>query len=80
MKDDLYKNCRFCHEYKKTCNGDATDCLCLRCPRNLGQCIAVKYCRETESVLDDLNRDDSLVKEDDILRQIELSIRNMEGK
>ena len=25
---------------------------CKHCPRNLGQCITVKYCRETESVLE----------------------------
>lgn len=80
MKDDLYKNCRFCPEYKKSCSGEARDCLCFRCPRNLGQCIAVKYCRETESVLDNLSREDELVKEEDIRRQIELSFKNMEGK
>ena len=26
-------------------------CLCYRCPRNLSQCLCVRYCRETESVL-----------------------------
>ena len=26
-------------------------CVCYKCPRHLGQCICVKYCRETESVL-----------------------------
>lgn len=45
-------NCKYCPEFeKKSCEGGALDCLCMRCPRNLGQCIVVKYCRETESVL-----------------------------
>jgi len=44
-------NCSYCPEYKKTCNGDDKGCLCYKCPRHLGQCICVKYCRETESIL-----------------------------
>lgn len=45
-------NCRYCPEYKKnTCSGDDKGCLCYKCPRHLGQCICVKYCRETESIL-----------------------------
>ena len=44
-------NCSYCPEYKKTCNGDDKSCLCYKCPRHLGQCICVKYCRETESIL-----------------------------
>ena len=45
-------NCNSCPDYKnKNCDGKATDCLCRLCPRNLPQCICVKYCRETESVL-----------------------------
>ncbi|WP_040215300.1 hypothetical protein [Clostridium polynesiense] len=44
-------NCRYCPEYKKSCDGTAEDCLCRKCPRNFGQCQCVKYCRETESVL-----------------------------
>ena len=44
-------NCNYCPEYKKTCDGDDNSCLCYKCPRHLGQCICVKYCRETESVL-----------------------------
>lgn len=45
-------NCKYCPEYKKmTCNGDDKGCLCYKCPRHLGQCICVKYCRETESIL-----------------------------
>ena len=45
-------NCKHCKEYReKSCDGTASDCMCRRCPRNLGQCMCVKYCRETESVL-----------------------------
>ena len=45
-------NCRYCPEHEKgRCNGDDIGCLCYKCPRHLGQCICVKYCRETESVL-----------------------------
>ena len=45
-------NCNSCPDYKnKNCDGKATDCLCRLCPRSLSQCICVKYCRETESVL-----------------------------
>lgn len=46
-------NCRECPEKKKgICKGDDLGCLCYKCPRNLGQCLCVRYCRETESVLD----------------------------
>lgn len=45
-------NCKYCPDFKKQrCDGKATDCLCRACPRNMGQCLCVKYCRETESVL-----------------------------
>ena len=45
-------NCDSCPEKKKgLCNGDDLGCLCYKCPRNLGQCLCVRYCRETESVL-----------------------------
>lgn len=45
-------NCSHCPEYKnKKCDGKDAGCLCYKCPRNLGQCMCVKYCRETESVL-----------------------------
>lgn len=45
-------NCASCPEKAKgNCNGDDTGCLCYRCPRQLAQCMCVKYCRETESVL-----------------------------
>ncbi len=48
----LAENCKHCPEYGDTCEGNDPSCLCYQCPRNLGQCIIVKYCRETESVLD----------------------------
>lgn len=57
---DLLKNCRYCPSYTTACQGGADDCLCFRCPRNLGQCMKVRYCRETESILDNLNGRDSL--------------------
>ena len=39
-------------DYKnKKCSGKDMQCLCYRCPRNLSQCLCVRYCRETESVL-----------------------------
>jgi len=48
----LAENCKHCPEYQQSCEGNDPSCLCYRCPRNLGQCITVKYCRETESVLE----------------------------
>ena len=48
----LAENCKHCPEYRGSCEGNDPGCLCARCPRNLGQCITVKYCRETESVLE----------------------------
>lgn len=45
-------NCDYCPELsKKRCDGKDEGCLCYKCPRNLGQCKCVKYCRETESIL-----------------------------
>ena len=45
-------NCLRCPEYKeKNCNGNKMDCLYVKCPRNLGECLVVRYCRETESRL-----------------------------
>lgn len=45
-------NCKYCIDFKNNrCDGTEKTCLCRLCPRNLGQCICVKYCRETESVL-----------------------------
>lgn len=45
-------NCSDCVELKKgNCDGKDLTCLCYKCPRKLAQCMCVKYCRETESVL-----------------------------
>ncbi|WP_140395214.1 hypothetical protein [Clostridium saccharobutylicum] len=45
-------NCSDCTELKKgKCDGKDLTCLCYKCPRKLAQCMCVKYCRETESVL-----------------------------
>ncbi|WP_411169190.1 hypothetical protein ACH36K_01055 [Clostridium sp. MB05] len=51
MPDGNGVNCKYCPEYKKNCNGNDKTCLCYKCPRHLGQCMCVKYCRETESIL-----------------------------
>jgi len=75
--DSALKNCRHCPLYGKSCEGHATDCLCLRCPRNLGQCIKVKYCRETESVLD-FTEAPELLSETDLNSQLELFFKRME--
>jgi hypothetical protein len=45
-------NCNKCPDFlDKSCDGKAEDCMCRRCPRNLGACLITRYCRETESVL-----------------------------
>ncbi|PJI08239.1 MULTISPECIES: hypothetical protein [Clostridium] len=45
-------NCKHCDELKSgKCKGEAEDCMCRKCPRNLGQCMITRYCRETESVI-----------------------------
>lgn len=45
-------NCQYCPEKESgKCGGMDLTCLCYKCPRKLAQCICVKYCRETESVL-----------------------------
>ena len=45
-------NCSDCVELKSIrCDGKDLTCLCYKCPRKLAQCMCVKYCRETESVL-----------------------------
>ncbi len=45
-------NCKECVDLKSNkCDGKDLLCLCYKCPRNLAQCMCVKYCRETESVL-----------------------------
>lgn len=58
----LGENCKHCPEYRVSCEGNDSGCLCYRCPRNLGQCIMVKYCRETESILDLAEKLDSNVE------------------
>lgn len=71
------KNCRYCPLYGKTCEGRAVDCLCLRCPRNLGQCVRVRYCRETESILD-FSGELDLVSESEVDAQLENYFKRME--
>lgn len=71
------KNCRYCPLYGQTCDGNASECLCLRCPRNLGQCIKVRYCRETESILD-FSDQRELMAEDELDRQLESYFKRME--
>ena len=45
-------NCAKCPDFlSKDCDGKAEDCMCKRCPRNLGTCLITRYCRETESVM-----------------------------
>ena len=45
-------NCDRCPEaLTKHCDGEGLECVCRRCPRNLGQCLTTKYCRETESII-----------------------------
>jgi len=46
------KNCSRCPEFNNTCDGNVNDCMCKKCPRNLGKCLITKYCSETESVID----------------------------
>lgn len=45
-------NCKKCPNFlNKTCDTNVEDCMCKRCPRNLGTCLTTRYCRETESAL-----------------------------
>lgn len=71
------KNCRYCPLFGKSCDGRAADCLCLRCPRNLGQCVRVRYCRETESILD-FSGELDLVSEAELDAQLENYFKRME--
>lgn len=71
------KNCRYCPLYGQTCDGRAADCLCLRCPRNLGQCVRVRYCRETESILD-FSGEVELVSDTEVADQLEQYFKRME--
>ena len=51
--DIVVFNCEKCPDFKQgKCDGKEVNCMCQKCPRNLGQCLIVRYCRETESVLD----------------------------
>lgn len=78
IKDDLLQNCRFCPEFRKNCDGGTSDCICYRCPRNLGQCLVLKYCRETESVLNNIGYETDF--EDESLRnQLDIALRNIES-
>lgn len=46
-------NCSNCVDFKnKKCLGEDDECICMRCPRNIGKCMITHYCSETESVLD----------------------------
>ena len=48
----ISNNCSKCPSYiNKECDGNDYKCICKKCPRNLGECIITKYCRETESIL-----------------------------
>ncbi len=47
----INNNCKLCPEFMKDCNGEVEDCMCKRCPRNLGKCLVTRYCTETESIL-----------------------------
>lgn len=47
----LNNNCKLCPDFGQKCDGQAKDCMCMRCPRNLGKCLITKYCTETESIL-----------------------------
>lgn len=48
----IKNNCIKCPELKnQECDGKAEECICKKCPRNLGECLIVKYCRETESII-----------------------------
>lgn len=50
---NISRNCRQCLSYiNNKCDGEDDRCMCKKCPRNLGECIITRYCRETESVLE----------------------------
>ncbi|MEF9934072.1 MAG: hypothetical protein RSA01_10495 [Clostridium sp.] len=56
MKKIINSNCKKCQDFETgRCEGDLRDCLCRFCPRNLGVCIKVRWCRETESPMDRLD-------------------------
>jgi hypothetical protein len=50
MDNMVNSNCKKCPDYiSGKCNAFDVQCLCKFCPRDLGMCIRVKWCRETES-------------------------------
>lgn len=50
MSKLLSRNCMKCPEKEKgNCLGNESNCMCVKCPRNLPECLIVKYCRETET-------------------------------
>lgn len=55
MKKIINSNCKKCPDFNsQMCTGSLSDCMCRFCPRNLGICIKMKWCRETESSMDNL--------------------------
>lgn len=51
-------NCNYCLKYiEDFCIGE-NNCICYSCPRTLGQCATLKYCRETESILNIEHKND----------------------
>lgn len=54
MKDLINSNCSKCREYfKQQCVEETGRCICKDCPRDIHYCILTRWCRETESPLDD---------------------------
>ncbi|SKA84982.1 hypothetical protein SAMN05443428_10695 [Caloramator quimbayensis] len=49
MSKIINSNCKRCPYYSKNCNGDDSQCICRFCPRNISNCVTVRWCRETES-------------------------------
>lgn len=50
MSNVVNSNCKKCPSYaSKRCDGSDINCTCKFCPRNMGVCIRVRWCRETES-------------------------------
>lgn len=50
MKNIINSNCKKCPDLsEQKCDGELSDCMCRFCPRNMGICIKMRWCRETES-------------------------------
>jgi hypothetical protein len=50
MNKVINSNCKSCPDHlNNKCEGSDNQCMCKFCPRNLGLCVRVKWCRETES-------------------------------